>query len=268
MDCDALQQELPDLLYGELDEALRSACAEHTAGCPACAQLLAELQAVRAVEPRPVPPPLLGWRVKLAARDALLNGDPDALPQDRRGLFLPLLTAGLLATLLALTAFALGVAVGRRAARRGSPPALPLPEVPDADAVRPAEPGPGEPRELGAEADGLPRPPRRALDVPQASVAWQRVLLDAARARLAKGELRAAREFFVHAARIAPRGPLAAAARLGAAEAALRAGRSQTAAHELQALRKELLAGLLSGDAALLQRLDELLDEAAPSSPR
>ncbi len=247
MSCAELHEDLPDLLYGALEPERRAAAEAHLAGCAACAGLLRELEAVREGLPAPPPPPLLTARVKLAARDALLEArgpaPSSAAPAPDRWLLL--LALGL-AACLGVVGFGLGVGWERtRAAPPGGDATLPVPAAPgDADAPTPA----------WVE----PEPPRRAPTPPRAPEAWQRVLFDAATGRLARGDAAGARSFFERARAVAPDGPLGAAAQVGEAEALLALGEVAAARALLEAARRDLLAGVATGGPGLLQRIAEL----------
>ena len=74
MDCDAFQAELPDLIYGQLDPDAETGVSTHLADCASCAELTAELRAVRGAVTQVPPPPLLqGDRVGIAAWLCLLG---------------------------------------------------------------------------------------------------------------------------------------------------------------------------------------------------
>src|SRR5690606_18666829 len=73
VDCETYQADLPDLLYGELDAEARASGEAHRRACAACDGLTRELQAVKGALPPLRPPPLLAARLKLAARDELLD---------------------------------------------------------------------------------------------------------------------------------------------------------------------------------------------------
>jgi hypothetical protein len=58
MSCERFEALLGDLLEDALDDSAREACARHRAACPACAQLLADLEGIRsaaALLPPPAP---------------------------------------------------------------------------------------------------------------------------------------------------------------------------------------------------------------------
>lgn len=244
MDCEAFQEELPDLVYGELPPERQAAAAAHAAECAACADLLAEVRAVREAVPAPLPPVQLGARLKLLARDHLLEREAP-LPPDRRGGPLHLALVAVLG--MVLVGFGLGVAYERQ---RGPSAATPRPTIPF------LEP-PAGPEDLPRDP---PRPSGSAIP-PRAGPAWQRVLYDAALERQASERLAEAEQYFRRAAAVAPRGPLAGSARLGLVEVLLRQERRTEARSELEQLRRELQAGLIPGGAPLLQRAAELANE-------
>ena len=245
MDCSAFQAELPDLIYGELDAEARPRVEEHLRGCSACAGLTDELRAVKGALPRLDLPPLLGARIQLAARDALLE---QRGPAGLRGGPLHLAAAGVLGLVLVAVGFGLGVAWKREAPGEAG---LVLPVDPERLAREPPT-TPGVPPE---RADpGRPHAPR-ALE------AWQRVLHDAGRTCLDRGDATQAREFFRRAEAVHPQGPLALPARLGAAEAALRLSRREDARELLRSVRAALATGEVPGGAALLERVQALEQE-------
>lgn len=256
MECEHFQEDLPDLLYGELPEERRTWAEEHARGCADCQGLWQELRAVRGALPPLAAPTHLQDRLKLAARDELLTRAPGGRTPGRGGA-LQLVAATILAACVTLAGFALGVAYERRRA----PAPAPRLEQRASD-----PPAPGEPPWIEVNA---PSPPGLRLSpTPQPPEAWQRVLHDAACERLRTGDLRAAREFFLRAAQMAPTSPVAAAAELGAAEAALRLGEAEQARRELDLLQQRIRAGVRVGDAALLQRAAELAQEAAEAQER
>ncbi|MGE0710709.1 MAG: zf-HC2 domain-containing protein [Planctomycetota bacterium] len=263
MDCEAFVTELPELLYGELPPERAAAAEEHAAGCAACGELMAELRAVRGALPTVTPPPTLGTRLKLLARDELLAGEPRP-PIDARGGPLHLVTVGVLAA--CLIGFGLGIAFERRR----EPGLAALSPSPGPSASPSAVPGPSEPSlplprgpadiDLGPGLQVTDPPP--PTPVPRAPAAWQRVLYDAGQSRLGEGRLAEARTFFLRAAKLDPEGPLTAAAEVGAAEALLREGQRSAALAELEATRRAILAGKRYGTGAVLQRIAELVQEA------
>lgn len=243
MDCSAFQAELPDLIYGELDAEARPRVEEHLRGCSACAGLTDELRAVKGALPRLDLPPLLGARIQLAARDALLE---QGRPAGLRGGPLHLAAAAVLGLTLVAVGFGLGVAWEREPAG-----GLVLPADPERLARDPPT-TPGVPPE---RADpGRPHAPR-------APEAWQRVLHDAGRTCLDRGDATQAREFFRRAEAVHPLGSLALPSRLGAAEAALRLSRREDARELLRSVRAALAGGETPGAAALLERVQALEQE-------
>jgi hypothetical protein len=256
--CEAFQVDLPDLLYGELDAERRQASDSHAAACEGCRGLLDELRAIRAAQAEFAPPPLLTSRIKLAARDALLQ--PNQPPRlGGAGGTLHVVGTALLAACVGMVAFGLGIAYERGGgpdapARTAETPPSPAPQV----LVREPQP------EWLVEISKKP-PQQPGAAVPRgAPEEWQRVLKQNGEARLARGQFGSAREFFLSAVDLAPKGRLAAEARVGAAEALLRAGDRAGALEELREVRVKVMAGALYGSAPLLQRISELMDEADP----
>lgn len=245
MKCEAFQADLPDLIYGELAPERRAALEEHAAGCLPCRELWDDVAEVKGALPAPAAPPQLGTRLKLLARDQLLEqGPPPAA--DRAGGPIHLALVALLG--MCLAGFGLGVAFERRQGSDPGPrPTLPFVDPPEGPDDLPQEPS---------------RPSGSAIP-PQAGPAWQRILHDAASERLTSQRWEEAERLYRRAAKVAPRGPLAAASRAGAAEALLRRGERSAALGELEVLRRELQAGLIPGGAPLLQRVAELSQEAS-----
>lgn len=243
MDCSGFQAELPDLIYGELDPEVRPDVEAHLRACSDCAGLTDELRQVKGSLPRMELPPRLGARIQLAARDVLLE---ERAPTPLRGSPLHLAAAAVLGLALVVVGFGLGVAWQRA----DEPPGLVLP---DPERLAPDSPeGPGDP----PERPGLGQPA-----APRAPEAWQRVLFDAARSHLDKGDASRAREFYRRAEAVHPRGPLAIPARLGAAEAALRMGRRDDARALLRSVRAALAAGEVPQPEAALERVQALEQE-------
>lgn len=191
--------------------------------------------------------PHLALRLKLAARDVLLDREEGAGSRAAGGELLRAVAALLLAGCVIVAAFALGVAF-----ERGRPDALPVAEGPGLVAI-PSPPA-RVPAGSGEGASSVTRDPATGA-------AWQRVLLEAARDHLRAGEAAKARSFFLRSAAMAPRSALATAARLGAAEALLAQGRRPEAREELERLRREVRGGVQPGDAAQLQQISELLQQ-------
>ncbi|MBX3471472.1 MAG: hypothetical protein KF878_31855 [Planctomycetes bacterium] len=249
MDCEAYQADLPDLLYGELDPDARPGVEAHRRGCDACDALTRELEAVKGALPAVRPPPLLAARLKLAARDELLDrGAPTFAPPPRDPATLRLVSALVLAGCVGLVGFALGVSW------------RPAPPDPGPGLLR----APGTPTEVPTPPDWAEpeptRPPPRVA--PRSPEAWQRVLFDTAASQRQQGDTRQALEFFRRARAVAPEGPLAAAAMVGEAEALLRLGARGEAAGLLEEARRGILGGRLAGGPGLLQRIAELAAEA------
>ncbi len=247
MDCDTYQADLPDLLYGELDAEARSSVEAHRHACAACDGLTRELEAAKGSLPPLRPPPLLVARLKLAARDELLErgGVSVAAPPPRAPATLRIVSVIVLAACVGVVGFALGVTWQRQPARA----VLPVPTTPTEVPPAPEWAEPAEPR----------TPPRVP---PRSPEAWQRVLFDTAAGVRAQGDLERAREFFQRARDVAPEGPLAAAAMVGEAEARLRAGDRAEAARLLEEARRGIYGGRLVGGPGLLQRIAELQEEA------
>ncbi|MCO5170517.1 MAG: tetratricopeptide repeat protein [Planctomycetes bacterium] len=248
MDCEAYQADLPDLLYGELEADARPVVEAHRRGCAACDALTRELEAVKGALPPLRPPPLLAARLKLAARDELLDrGAPSFAPAAPEPATLRVVSAVVLAACVGLVGFALGTAW------------RPAATAPEPGVLRP----PGAPAELPPAPDWAEpeptRPPPRAA--PRSPDAWQRVLFDSAANLRRQGETRQALEFFRRARAVAPEGPLAAAAMVGEAEALLRMGEAAEAARLLEEARRGILGGRLAGGPGLLQRIAELTAE-------
>lgn len=254
MDCETYQADLPDLLYGELDDEARESVLAHRRSCAACDGLTRELEAVKGGLPPLRPPPLLAARLKLAARDELLDraGVSVEAPAPREPATLRVVSVVVLAACVGVVGFALGAAWQ---GRRGDPadgtdrPVLPVPRAPT---EVPPTPEWAEPQE--------PRVPPRAP--PRSPEAWQRVLFDTAAGVRAQGDLERAREFFARARAVAPEGTLAAAAMVGEAEALLRLGDRDKAAALLEEARRGIYGGRLVGGPGLLQRIAELQEEA------
>lgn len=261
MDCEVFQAQLPDLIYGELESVRKQAAEGHAAGCPQCQGLLSDLRGVRDALPTIKPPPTLGTRLKLTARDQLIDEKVALVPAHARGGSLHLAVTGILAGCVCLAGFTLGIAY-ERTRPAPSDPALPAQgeELPPLDV-------PKAPADLGAKEEpewieindktGGKRP-----SVPRRSAAWQRVLLDAGRAALKRGKPGKARQFFLRAAAVDPDGSLTSAAQVSAAEALLQLGEREKASQELEATRRAIIAGTRYGNAALLQRITELRAEA------
>ena len=250
MDCDAFQAELPDLIYGQLDPDAETGVSTHLADCASCAELTAELRAVRGAVTQVPPPPLLQARVKLAARDQLLDERPAPSPFVRGGSF-HLVAVVILGVCIGIAGFGLGVAYEQGPAP-SSPeaPSILVPDDPgDVDADEPAWSDPPPPNDSGLGP------------VPRAPEAWQRVLFDAGSGKLTQGDFAGAREFFRRAAAVAPEGPLAAAARVGVAECSLRLGRLEEAERILTEVEAAVRGGTLNGGAHLLQRVHDLQQE-------
>lgn len=258
VDCDGFQQELPDLVYGEVDPEVRPHLDEHKASCGPCAALLAELLAVKGALPEMRPPPLLAARVKLLARDELLArqaADEQLRPPPPVGPTLHLAAVAVLAACVGVVGFVLG------ARWRGGEPSLEVPRGPGDVTPADTEPrrGPGDATWIGTSTgpDELPSTgPQRP--VPRAPEAWQRVLFDSAKGMAQKGEVRQAREFYRRAVAVAPDGPLAAEAQVALAELMLVAGERDEGLELLEATRRDILAGKLVGGPTLLQRIAEL----------
>ncbi len=265
MDCEAFHSDLPDLIYGELRGERKAAGETHMAGCPGCTELVSDLQTVRTAQKRHAPSPLLTAQIKLAARDELLDGP--RTPVLGWGGSLHLATIAVLAACVCLAGFGLGIGYERgRDAPRPAPLSIPPPVAHDDVPRPPAGPGfardePPETIEISDGAGGVDSgfPRGTGKRDPEA---WQRSMEDAARGHLSRGDWTQAREFFLAAAEAAPEGPRAATALAGAAEALLRAGDKAKAREEIETLRRKIMAGRLVGDAALLQRLLELSDDA------
>lgn len=255
VDCDGFQQELPDLVYGEVDPEVRPHLDAHGASCGPCAALLAELLAVKGALPELRPPPLLAARVKLLARDELLArqaAEEQARPAPPVGPTLHLAAVAVLAGCVGVVGFVLGVRY------RGDEPSLEVPRGPGDVTTEPRQ-VPGDAAWIGTSEgpDELPSTgPRRP--VPRAPEAWQRVLFDSAKGMARKGELRQAREFYRRAVAVAPDGPLAAEAQVALAELLLVAGERDEGLKLLEATRRGILAGKLVGGPTLLQRIAEL----------
>jgi hypothetical protein len=259
VDCDGFQQELPDLVYGQVDPEVRTYLDEHRASCSACAAVLAELQAVKGALPEMRPPPLLAARVKLLARDELLArqaADEQAKPAPPVGPTLHLAAVAVLAACVGVVGFVLGTRW------REGEPSLEVPRGPGDVATEPRR-VPGDPTWIGTMPPGgwgpdeLPSTgPQRP--VPRAPEAWQRVLFDSAKGMAQKGEVRQAREFYRRAVAVAPDGPLAAEAQVALAELMLVAGERDEGLELLEATRRDILAGKLVGGPTLLQRIAEL----------
>lgn len=243
MDCDAFQAELPDLLYGELEEDARPGVEAHLRDCASCRGLTEELRAVKGSLPTAEMPPLLHARIGLHTRDALLEARG---PAPLRGGPLHLVAAIVLGLALVMVGFGLGRMTDGKGDEVGR---LVLPDDPEKLA---REPLPGEPPERPGLANPL---------VPRAPEAWQRVLHDAARDHLRKGDASEAREFFRRAEAVHPQGPLAVACRLGAAEAAIMQGHRQDARQLLRSIRASLTTGEVPNGAALLERVQALEQE-------
>jgi hypothetical protein len=262
VDCEAFTSDLPDLLYGELPADRLAAVKEHADSCTPCQELLGELRGVKGALPSVVPPPTLGTRLKLLARDELL-ADSDSRPRlDARGGPLHLIVVGVLAA--CLVGFALGIVFERGrdepTLARSSPTPSTLPSPRPSVSPEPSLALPDGPDQLepGIKRSDPPPP----TPVPKAPAAWQRVLYDAGRSRLRQGKLAEARVFFLRSAKIDPKGSLAAAAEAGAAEALLRQGYRQKALAELEQIRRAILAGKRYGDGNVLQRIAELVRES------
>lgn len=233
MNCEALETALPELLYGGLPDDEAQAANAHLARCAACNRLVDELRPIPgSLRKAPAPPDLL-QEIKLAARDQLLEQELTA----RRGP-LHVLATVVLAACLTLVGFALGVRWDSDEAPRGLGP--------DRVVITPGEGGGGD-----SEAPG-DRPPRVVDGEP-----LQRMLIDAADGYLGR-EPERARDYFARARELAPRSPLAAAARAGEARALLALERPQEARELVRETRALILAGDLRADAELLQQLYDL----------
>lgn len=246
MDCDSYQAELPDLIYGELDPEARPLVEDHRRGCTSCDALTRELEQVKGSLPQLRPPPLLAARLKLAARDELLDrgagassSGMDGPPPPPLGSVLRLVAVIVLAACVGLVGYALGVSSRPNDADR-----LSLPRT-ATDVPTPAWVDPEPPRQ----------PPRVP---PRSPEAWQRVLFDSAIGLREQGEPRQAAEFFLRSISAAPEGPLAAAAMVGRAEALLQLGEKAEAMQLLEDARRGILGGVLVGGPTLLQRISEL----------
>ncbi len=252
MDCETYQADLPDLLYGELDADARASVEAHRRVCAACDGLTRELEAVKGGLPPLRPPPLLAARLKLAARDELLDRGGVAVdaPPPREAATLRIVSVVVLAACVGVVGFALGVTWQER--RPTDRAVLPVPTAPTEVPTGPAWAEPQEPQE--------PRTPPRVP--PRSPEAWQRVLFDTAAGVRAQGDLARAREFFQRARAVAPEGPLAAAAMVGEAEALLGAGDRAEAARLLEEARRGIYGGRLVGGPGLLQRIAELQELA------
>lgn len=244
MDCEVFQSELPDLAYGELPPERRAQAEAHAEGCASCGAIYAEVKGVKGSLPPPLPPPQLGARIKLMARDQLL--EEKAPTPDRTGGPIHLAIVTILGACLA--AFGLGVTFERQ--RRGAE--TPRPSLSPEDLSFPTR----TPRPSATPA----RPSGTALP-PQARVAWQRRLHEAGLERLAGERWEDAEAFFRRAASVLPEGDLAGFARAGAAEALIRSGREEQGRAELEKLRREVRGGRIPGGAPLLQRIAELAGE-------
>lgn len=251
VDCEAFQHELPDLIYGEVDPEVRPALDDHRRGCSSCDALVVELEAVRQSLPPLRPPPLLQARIKLAARDELLAAaGAGPAPAPPIGPTLHLAAACVLAACVGIVGFVLGTTWDRRPAD-GDDPRLPVPRGATDIGREPALPP-------GSGGSTEPEPPGRHGPVPRAPEAWQRVLYDAAVARVRAGNDAEAAEFFRRAAAVAQEGPLAAAANVGLAELLLKQGKKAEAKALLEETRRAILGGKLVGGPALLQKIAEL----------
>jgi hypothetical protein len=252
VDCESFQAELPDLIYGQLHPDAEDGVAAHLAGCANCTELTAELRAVRGAITQAPPPSLLGARIKLAARDELLS--KRASPFARGGSF-HLVAVVILAVCVGIAGFGLGIAYERVPERPTPPP----------DMGQPSLPLPDDPSDVGGAgpdwADPSPPADSGLGPVPRAPQAWQRVLFDAGSGKLEAQDFSDAREFFRRSAAVAPEGPLAAAARVGAAECSLRLGRLEEAGRILNEVEAGIRGGELHGGAHLLQRIHDLKQE-------
>jgi hypothetical protein len=245
VDCDRFQLELPDLLYGEVDDEGRHLLQEHKDDCERCRDLFAELTAVRGALPSLEPPPSVTLGIKLAARDGLL--DPQR-PLTGSGGVLHYVAAGILAVCVALAGFALGIGYQER--RQAEAPIADDPEpLPDPRRF----PEPWEIRDPPAKTGAEPIAPDH-----HESEGWQQALLHVARGYAERQSWERAREFFLHAVEAAPRGEGAAEARLGAAEALLQLDQGEQAAAELRQLRLDIRGGIVPGGLNVLQRIAEL----------
>jgi putative zinc finger protein len=245
VDCEVFQSELPDLVYGELPDERRAQAEAHAEGCPSCAAIYAEVRGVKGSLPPPLPPPQLGARIKLMARDQLLEEKAPA--PDRTGGPIHLAIVTILGA--CLVAFGLGVTFERQ--RRGE--GTPKPSLSPEDLTFPSQP----PRPSATPA----RPVATALP-PQARPAWQARLYEAGQERLGSERWEDAEAFFRRAASVLPEGDLAGFARAGAAEALIRQDQKAAARAELDLLRREARAGRVPGGAELLQRIAELSQAA------
>ncbi len=245
MDCEVFQSELPELVYGELPDERRAQAEAHAEGCASCGAIYAEVRGVKGSLPPPLPPPQLGTRLKLMARDQLLDEKEPA--PDRTGGPIHLAIVAILGACVA--AFGLGVTFERQ--RRDT--STPRPSLSPGDLTFPSQ----TPRPSVTPA----RPTGTALP-PQARSAWQRRLHEAGQERLGSERWEDAEAFFRRAADVLPDGDLAGFARAGAAEALIRQGKEPQARGELEALRLEVLAGQVPGGAGLLQRIAELSQSA------
>lgn len=241
MDCEGFQSELPDLVYGELPEERRAQAEAHAEGCASCAAIYAEVRGVKGALPAPLAPPQLGTRLKLLARDQLLEEKAPA--PDRRGGPIHLAIVTILGA--CLVAFGLGVTFERQRRGQETPRASLAPE----DLTFPS---------LTPRPSATPARPASTALPPQAREAWQRRLHEAGQERLDTKRWEDAEAFFRRAASVLPDGELAGFARAGAAEALIRQGKEGEARRELEALRREARAGQVPGGAALLQRIAEL----------
>ncbi|MBL4848173.1 MAG: zf-HC2 domain-containing protein, partial [Planctomycetes bacterium] len=189
MDCEVFQSELPDLVYGELPSLRREQAEAHAEGCASCRTIYEEIKGIKGSLPPVVPPPQLGTRLKLMARDQLLaEKEP---PPDRAGGPIHLAIVAILGACLA--GFGVGVSFGRRegeVAKQPLPPGATLFPV-----TSPAAPSSPSPRPFG-----VPVPP-------QARVGWQRRLHEAGEERLAGERWEDAEVFFRRAAAVSPGGP-------------------------------------------------------------
>lgn len=245
MDCEVFQSELPELVYGDLPPERRAQAEAHAEGCASCGAIYAEVRGVKGSIPAPLPPPQLGTRLKLMARDQLL--DEKAPAPDRTGGPIHLAIVAILGACVA--AFGLGVTFERQ--RRDS--STPKPSLSPEDLSFPTQ----TPRPSATPA----RPAGTALP-PQARAAWQRRLHEAGQERLQSERWEDAEAFFRRAASVLPDGDLAGFARAGAAEALIRQDRQAEARAELDELRREVRAGRVAGGAGLLQRIAELTQAA------
>jgi hypothetical protein len=257
VDCEAFHTDLPDLIYGELSGDRKHAGEAHMASCALCTELVSDLQTVRTAQRQHLPSPLLSAKIKLAARDELLDEQPT--PVLGRGGYLHLATVGVLAACVGLAGFALGIAYDRDRPAPLAPPPFARktpPSPPPSFVPLPAR----DDRPLTIEISDGSDPDRPVRRDPEA---WQRSMEDAGRSHLGRGEWTKAREFFLAAVDALPEGPRASYSLAGAAEALLRAGDKATARAEIETLRRRIMAGSLEGDAALLQRLLELSEDAS-----